>query len=59
MAKCGYDCFNCPYDDCKIEKASSAELREIRERDDRFFNTGKVIKQKPNRARKQARKYFF
>lgn len=53
MAKCKHDCFNCPYDDCIIETASSEELKEIRERDKRYFNekTGNVLKQKPTRAR--------
>ena len=57
MVKCKYDCFNCPYEDCKIETASSAELKEIRERDNRFYNTGKVVRLKPMLARKRSQ-YF-
>ncbi len=48
MAKCNRDCFNCKYEDCIIEKASSEERKEIRERDNRYFKTnvmtGSVIR---------------
>jgi hypothetical protein len=57
--KCKHDCFNCPYDDCKIETASSEERKEIRERDNRYYNSIEskgVVKQRPNRAKHRGKR---
>lgn len=55
MARCNHDCFNCIYDDCIIEKMSSAERKEVKERDRRYFDvpakTMSVVKQRPVRAK--------
>ena len=61
MAKCNRDCFNCIYDDCIIETASSKERKEIKMRDESYFNTlgSGILKQKPVRARhRHSRKVY-
>lgn len=58
-AKCNRDCFNCVYDDCIVDIASSAERKEIRERDNRHYNAIEakyIIKQKPTRAKYRGRR---
>ena len=39
MIKCNYDCFNCIYNDCIVNTASPSERKEIRERDNRYYNS--------------------
>ena len=56
--KCGRDCFNCPYEDCMVETASLEERKEIRERDNRYYNAidaKGVVKQKPTRRKHRGR----
>ena len=57
MAKCNHNCFECTYDDCILDdkEITSVERMEIRQRDNRYFNSIEsraIIKQKPTRARK-------
>lgn len=59
MSNCNRDCFNCIYDDCVVEELSDDERKEIRERDNRYYNaieTRGIIKQKPTRAKHRGRR---
>ena len=61
MAKkevCNHNCFCCTHDDCIVsdKSISSAERAEIRERDNRYFNSidaKPIIRQKYKRARQK------
>ena len=51
METCNHDCFNCVFDDCKVNKMTKEERIEIQNRDFNYFDCGTLIKQKPNRSR--------
>ena len=54
-SKCNHICFECTYYDC-IEDSSiitPEERKEIRDRDDRYFNNVKHLQQKPTRSRRR------
>ena len=59
--RCKHDCFNCKFDDCVLpeDRLSLEERREIRERDNRYFNAIEakgVVKQRPNRKRQRTKR---
>ena len=54
MSKCNHkDCFTCPYKDCVVNDLTSEDRKEIRERDNRYYNvtttSGSLVRQKPTR----------
>ena len=52
---CDKDCFNCTEPDCTLDGLTQKDRKEIRERDNRYFNSIEVTcaKQMPRRARKK------
>ena len=60
MAKCKHnDCFSCPYEDCISDILSSEDRKEIRERDNRYYNAIEakgIIRQRPTRAKHRGRR---
>ena len=59
MAQCNHDCFNCTYDDCVVNTLSSEDRKEIRERDNRYYNAIEakgIIRQRPTRAKHRGRR---
>lgn len=56
MAKCNNDCFNCPYNDCIVNGITTEDRKEIRERDNRYYNavsSNWIVNGRPTRARKR------
>lgn len=56
MSQCNRDCFNCMLRDCSVDTLSSEERKEIRERDNRYYNatgTGWMGSAKPTKTRRR------
>lgn len=59
MAKCdnNHNCFECTHDDCiaSLQDISKKERLEIKNRDKRYYDAPKYLKEKPTRAKKSIR----
>lgn len=53
MSECNHNCFNCIFDDCKVNVMTKKERRELKNRDTGYFNTGTVMKLKSKKASKR------
>lgn len=51
--ECNRDCFNCILPDCRVNELLPEDRKEIRERDNRYYNvtttSGSLVRQKPTR----------